>query len=377
MTSDSLSLAYSIADQNFARTKSVGILNLSVQLAEALAPRREFELFEVFSNSSLQEWHGRFAGRPVRCFDRASATRLGRILWDQRQVYVEARKRRVDWLFLPKGFASFCQKPRIKLATYVHDVIGELYSQRYPGAVSRSEARYFRQSLLATVKYSAVIFTNTDFSRRELLAFSEKHAIRPPEIVVAGIGFHAATIPSRDRSRIVVLASPWPHKRTDLAVQFMAAWQGATDFAGQVHWVGRFAPGLRPPSHPRWMYHDRLDQRAYGALMAESVAVVYFSEYEGFGMPPVEAVLNGACPVYSSIPATQEVMEGRGAPFENTSFESFVAAMNKGLQMQPPELASAAHWLQTRHNWSAVADRIIGALKSHSSSASTFRSAVV
>ena len=41
MRSESLSLAYSIADQNFVRTKSVGILNLSLQLAEALAPRLE------------------------------------------------------------------------------------------------------------------------------------------------------------------------------------------------------------------------------------------------------------------------------------------------------------------------------------------------
>jgi glycosyltransferase involved in cell wall biosynthesis len=99
------------------------------------------------------------------------------------------------------------------------------------------------------------------------------------------------------------------------------------------------------------------------------VAVVYFSEYEGFGMPPVEAALNGACPVYSALPATQEVMDGSGAPFENTSFDSFVAAMNKALQMQPPELSNVAHRLQMRHNWSAVADRIIGALKSHSESA--------
>jgi len=367
MTSDTLSLAYSIADQNFARTKSIGTLNLSVQLAETLAKRPEFHRFEVFSNSSLQDWHRCFASRPVRCFDRAGATRLGRILWDQWQVFVEARKQGVEWLFLPKGFASFWQKPSVKLAAYVHDVIGELYDRQYPGAVSRSEAWYFRQSLLGTVKYSTVIFTNSDFSRRELLAFSEKHAVRPPDIVVAGIGFHPAKIASHHRCHIVVLASPWPHKRTDLAVQFMSAWQRTTDFAGHVHWVGRFPSGLHRPSFPRWKYHDRLDEPAYSALMAESVAVVYFSDHEGFGMPPVEAALNGACPVYSALPATQEVMSGSGAPFENTSFESFVTAMNKALHMQPRELSNIARQLQMRHNWSAVADRIIEALKSHTS----------
>jgi glycosyltransferase involved in cell wall biosynthesis len=372
MKSGPLSLAYSIADQNFVRTKSLGILNLSLQLAEVLSSRSEIHRLEVFSNSSLREWHGQFAGRPVRCFDHAYATRLGRMLWDQRQVYAKARQHRVQWLLLPKGFSSFCLKPRIKVAAYVHDAIGDCYSRRYPGAVSRSEAWYFRQSLLATLRHATVIFTNSDFTRRELLALSERHAIRPSEIVVAGIGFHPVkTPPPGDRSRIVVLASPWPHKRTDLALQFMTAWQRTTDFAGRIHWVGRFPSGLRQPTDRQWESHERLDELAYRSLVAESKAVVYFSEYEGFGMPPVEAVLHGACPVYSAIPATREIMRGAGAPFENTSFESFAAAMRNALQMSPLELVSVAQRLLLRHNWCAVADRIIGTLTSHSPSGST------
>jgi glycosyltransferase involved in cell wall biosynthesis len=362
-----LSLAYSVADQNFSRTKSLGILNLSLQLAAVLSSRSEIPRLEIFSNSSLREWHGQFAGQPVHCFDQASATRLGRMLWDQQGVYDEARKHRVQWLLLPKGFASFCRRPPIKVAAYVHDVIGDWYRQQYPGSSSRSEAWYFRRSLLATLRHSTVVLTNSDFTRRELLAFSARHAIRPPDIVVAGIGFDPVEPPTRaDRNSIVVLANPLRHKRTDLAVEYMTAWQRATDFGDRVHWVGRFPSTLHPPSHPRWEYHERMDERAYRLLLADSKVVVYFSEYEGFGMPPVEAVLHGACPVYSMIPATQETLHGAGAPFENTSFDSFVAAMKKALQMQPSELASVAHRLQMRHNWSAVADRIIGALKFHS-----------
>jgi glycosyltransferase involved in cell wall biosynthesis len=199
-----------------------------------------------------------------------------------------------------------------------------------------------------------------------LLAVSDSQGIPPPEVVVAGIGFYPVQIPpGGDRHRIVVLVSPLPHKRTDLALQFITAWQRTADFAGRIDWVGRFPSSLCQPTDPRWEYHERLDEFAYRSLLLESKAVVYFSEYEGFGMPPVEAVLHGACPVYSSIPATQEVMRGAGAPFENTSLESFVAAMRTALQMQPPELASAAQSLLLRHNWSTVADRIIGALKSH------------
>lgn len=369
MPPGSLSLAYSIADQNFARTKSLGILNLSLQLAEALSSRSEIQRLEVFSNSSLRERQERFRDRHVHYFDRACDTRLGRMWWDQMQVYAEAKNQGVEWLLLPKGFASFCRKPPIRVAAYVHDVIGDRYRHQYPGAVSATEAWYFRQSLLATVRHSAVIFTNSDFTRRELLALSERHSIRGMNIVVAGIGFNAAkTPPLAERHRIVVLASPWPHKRTDLAVQFMTTWQRTTNFADRVHWVGRFPSALPQPSHPNWEYHARLEEPVYRSLLAETRVLVYFSEYEGFGMPPVEAVLAGTCPVYSSIPALVESMAGAGAPFENGSFESFADAMRNALRKEPAELANAAESLLLRHNWSAVADRILGALNEHSRS---------
>ena len=280
MPSGSLSLAYSIADQNFHRTKSLGILNLSLQLGAALSVRPEISTFDLFSNSSLHEWHSRFAGRAVHCFDRATATRLGRVLWDQYGVYREARNRGVEWLLLPKGFASFCRTPPIRVGTYVHDVIGEWYRERYPGAVSRSEAWYFRQSLLATLKHSTVIFTNSDFTRTELQAFAAKHAIRAPSIVIAGIGCTPVTeAAGGERNLIVVLASPWRHKRTDLAVQYMLTWQRSTRFRGRVHWVGRFPPDVKPAPHPHWEYHERMDERAYRLLLAASRVVVYFSEY--------------------------------------------------------------------------------------------------
>jgi hypothetical protein len=361
----SLSLAFSIADQNFVKTKSLGILNLSLQLGAALSARPELARVELFSNSSLRQWDGRFSGRHVHCFDHASATRLGRIFWDQYRVYDEAKKQGVQWLLLPKGFASFCQRPPIRVAAYVHDVIGDWYRQRHPGSQSRMEWWYFRRSLLATLRHSTVVFTNSDFTRRELLAFSERHAIPPPDIVVAGVGFASVEIPaSTHRHRIVVLASPWPHKRTDLAVQYMLDWQRTSGFSGPVDWVGRFPATVGRPSRPGWLYHDRLDEEGYRSLLNESRAIIYVSDYEGFGMPPVEAVLHGACPVYSAIPATKETMGGEGAPFDNISFESFVAAMIKALGTQPSELEAMADRLRARHNWTAVGDRIVTALTS-------------
>jgi glycosyltransferase involved in cell wall biosynthesis len=98
--------------------------------------------------------------------------------------------------------------------------------------------------------------------------------------------------------------------------------------------------------------------------MGRARAVLYFSEYEGFGRPPVEAVLSGAAPVFSSIPASGEVMGDCGCSFDNSNYESFAVALRRALSTPPEQLQSWANHLLARHNWAAVADKILSALAS-------------
>jgi glycosyltransferase involved in cell wall biosynthesis len=98
--------------------------------------------------------------------------------------------------------------------------------------------------------------------------------------------------------------------------------------------------------------------------MGQARVVLYFSDYEGFGRPPVEAVLAGAAPVYSSIPATREVMGHCGFPFDNSSYESFAAALRQALVTPPDQIHAWADQLLARHNWKAVANRVLTALNS-------------
>lgn len=358
-----ISLAYSVADQSFDSTKSLGILNLSLQLGQALSRRAEVSRFDVFSNTSLHHWHSTLTGSAVSCFDSARASRLGRIAWDQTGAYAQAARSGVDWLVLPKGFASFMRRPPTRIATYVHDVMADYYRSHYPRSSSRLENWYFERSLRATLRYSSVIFTNSQFTREELLAKCERERRTPPPIVVAGIGFDAR-LPTEHatRDRIVVLASPWPHKRTDLAIEFMQRWQARAGADRVVDWVGRFPEGLPQPNITGWSYHTRLDEASYQRLLGRARVVVYVSEYEGFGMPPVEAVLHGACPVYSALPATRETMQASGAPFDNASFDSFEQAMTTAWTMETAEIQQLAHGLLDRHHWDRVAERVMCAL---------------
>ena len=361
---NSLTLTVSLADQRFDRAKSLGILNVSLGLCRILAQSPKVRRLTLLTNSSLPPMRPPGSDRVVlvEC-TRKAAGKFRRLWWDQFGVYHAARRAGNEWLLLPKGHASFLRRSPVRLATYVHDVMQEYYREYHPHGFPPFENFYFHAGLRAAIAQSQVILTNTQFTAAEIERVAVRYRLKPPRIAVVGIGFErplqAAPAP---RSRVVVLASHWPHKRTDLAVQYLSRWQEQRRYVGPVDWVGRLPAELTFPKAANWRLHDRLAPDGWNRLMAEVKVLVYFSDYEGFAMPPVESALAGACPVYSDIPATREVMQGAGCCFANSDNESFAIAMDKALRTDESQVKNWASQLLLRHNWQAVGERVIQAL---------------
>ena len=354
-----LSLSYSLADQEFARTKSIGIWNVSRQLPQHLAAHPGIGRLTVFSNRTHAdlEW----PEQVVRLnYDRARGGRFGRLFWDQWGVYSAARQSGNPWLFLPKGYASFLRRCPVRLAAFVHDAMHDYYRRTCrPNPLGR-EAVYFLRSLRATVRQADVIFTNSDFTATEVKRLASEWRLAVPRICTAGIGF-AVPPPraSESRARVLVLTGALPHKCTRLAMEYLTRWaRGRTDLAG-VDWVGGFPAGLSLPELPGWQRHLRLAEAEYDRILRCARVVVYFSAYEGFGMPPIEATLAGAAAVYSSIPPMLEVMGPCGFAFANDSYEDFAAAMQQAMAASADQLARWRADLSRRHSWEQVAGRII------------------
>lgn len=356
-------LTYSLADQNFLVTKSVGIFNLSVHLLKALAERTKEVRLTVLANSTLQNDLSQAKGVQIQKHEAALGGRLRRIWWDQVGVYLAARQAGNEWLVLPKGFASFARRCPVKLALYVHDTILESYYQRHPG-MSRLEMAYFRGCLGASLRQAKVIFTNSEFTKREVERAASRRGLSPPPVHAIGIGFDSLeSTGGSAEERIVVLCSVWPHKRTDLAWRYLQRWQEATRYAGAVDWVGSWPRMLLWPKRPNWSHFARLPEPEFRRRVQSAKALVFFSDYEGFGMPPVEAALQGSCPVYSDIEATREVMSGAGFPFTNDSYESFAQALNQALRTSREQVRVWREQLLLRHNWSTTAARFVAALR--------------
>ncbi len=361
-----VSLSFSLADQNVATTKSIGIYNFSTRLARELPGHPEVGQLTIFANHTLKEALPASPKVDVRFFEGAIDRRWQRVLWDQAGVYTAARRAGHEWLFLPKGFASFVRRPPagVRLAVYVHDIMNAYYRDRFPGFEPRWESRYFIRAMGATIRHANVIFTNTEFTRGEIHRFATEHGWPQPRVVVAGYGFDPVHPPPTPKEeRVLLFASKVPHKRTDLAVRFIDHWLKASGFHGRVDCIGIISEEMKRGHSPAWNWMGRVPPAQGRELMRRARAVVYCSEYEGFGMPPVEAVLEGTCSVYSDIPPIREVMGEAGFAFSNDSRETFAAALDRALATDPATLERWSKMLLNRHSWASVVAHLVRGLK--------------
>ena len=287
--------------------------------------------------------------------------------WDQWGVYSAAWRAGNPWLFLPKGFASFLRHCPVKLALYVHDTILESYYANRRG-VSALELAYFRRCFTSNLKHARLIFTNSEFTSREIERAAARRGLPVPRLANIGIGFDAPP-PTGEQQRddlILVLTGAFPHKRTDLALEYLARWQTETHYPGNLEWIGPWPATLTWPAFPNWQRHSRLPEADFRQRMARARVLIFFSDYEGFGMPPVEAVLQGVCPVFSDLPATREVMAGAAYSFQNNSYDSFASALKQALNVAPSLLDTWKKQLATRFNWDSVCERFLDAFASES-----------
>jgi glycosyltransferase involved in cell wall biosynthesis len=359
-----ITLTYSLADQNFDRTKSLGIFNVSTQLLENLSRSEGLEHIDVLSNSTLKDRLDLPQKVRLGYHDEAVSGWLGRIIWDQFGAYKAARKIGNEWLFLPKGFASFMKSPDTKLAVYSYDTMHEFYRANYPKAMPHMESMYFSRSLKASLKYADVIFTDSDFARAELMRLAQRLKVEPPLMMTAGIGFNRANRVNVSKTNSVLfLTSAWPHKLTKVGIEHLEQWQKNTGFKGTIDMVGSLPDSVKFPRDRGWNHCARLSEGQYKQYLSRSKILVFFTAYEGFGMPPIEAVISGGCPVFSDIEVTREVMADVGCAFKNNSFASFEAAMNRAMDTTDREIELWAEQLLVRYRWDKIVARVLKGLE--------------
>ncbi len=356
-----MKILLSLTDQSFTATKSIGIFNVSMGLVRGLLACDEVEQLHLLGNDECAQQLQALACDKLHLhlMDRPVPTRYGRILWDQYGVQQAIREIEPDWCILPKGFPPyFPELGKTKLACYVHDFNWEYYQGKAIAAESpfpRHEMLYFSTLGKRALRVADLILTSTQFNKQRFLSY-DKNA----RIAVVGIGFDEPMESPRTQQGNDVLAyvSPYPHKRSDLTIPYLQHWLEQRDDADQIriHLVGKLPAHIQPQGSA-WQSYERMPYAQLQSLLREACRLsVYFSDYEGFGMPPVESLRLAVPTLASDIAPIRENIPERFL-FDSGDIQNFVRQMNT--IYDKPDVGE----LPCYPDWQEVARRCVHAMQ--------------
>ena len=328
-------IVFNLRDQDWQTTKSLGILHVSTRILRGLAELPGIERIDVLANRSLQPLLPDPATSRVCHLHYAAAPALRgwqRLGWDHWVVVRACNRLAPDWLLLPKGFSPLLAWPRCRVSAYVHDNIFGHYRRQGLRPFPRGQAALFNRMLRQTARRADMVVTN---SARTAAEFNADFSPRRPAVRI-GAPVERSTWPLLPAAKSILLVptSTWPHKLTEQGIAWLQRWMRTHDFAGEVHGFGTVPQGVSWPADARWIHHGRIDDAALSALERRASALIYFSEYEGYGLPPVEALAAGRRAIASDLPALRETMPAT-ALFDNAVYDSFARTLTRALEAPP------------------------------------------
>jgi glycosyltransferase involved in cell wall biosynthesis len=221
----------------------------------------------------------------------------------------------------------------------VHD----LSFVRYPETVNADSLRY-RQLVPRSVRRATVVCTLTEAMADEIVA---EYRIDRDRIVVTPPGvdqswFHAVPLDPAARTR---LGLP---ERYVLAVGTLEPRKNLPLLVAAYHQVRRAEPGTPPlvlVGPPGWgpalqlgalpagavITTGFLDDATLRGVVAGATCLVFPSLYEGFGLPPVEALACGVAVVATDLPVTREVLGSAAELVPPADLDSLAQALHDRL----------------------------------------------
>ncbi len=163
---------------------------------------------------------------------------------------------------------------------------------------------------------------------------------------------------SKKRTNIVFVGNVKPHKGLKI---LLAAFSNVKD-GSTLKIIGEkdhFLTGLEldESAYRNVIFTGKLENDALCSEIQQAKYLVLPSKYEGFGLPPLEALCLGTQPIVSDIPVFREVYEG--LPVEFFSDENDLAQK----LVREPTPVNCLEEIEARYHFKDCADKLIKALK--------------
>ncbi|TCR83520.1 glycosyltransferase family 1 protein [Rhizobium sp. BK376] len=284
-------------------------------------------------------------------------------LWEQTALYRRSRGGRLI------GFGGSGPLFGRRQLVVIHDVT----IFRHPQSFRRSY-RLLHGALGFALTRTAKIGTVSEFSRRELASVFRVPAsgidviynavdhfatIVPDESIIGRLGLETGGF-------FLLVGTMKPNKNLDFAIR---AFEALGQTGQKLVVVGGTAPTVfrakGTASTGKIIYAGRLTDAEIAALERHATAFIFPSLYEGFGIPPLEAMTQ-ACPVLAAdIPSIREASGKAALYFDPVKEHELVSAMKRITADQDlrDELRAEGRRNVARFSWDASADRVLTLLE--------------
>jgi alpha-1,3-rhamnosyl/mannosyltransferase len=266
----------------------------------------------------------------------------------QRRFSAGVHASRPDIYHEPNFLAYTCSAPTV---ITVHDLSWIRYPHTHPIERVRAMNKYFEPGL----RRAALILTDSEFVKREV---REAFGVKPELIKSVPLGveplFHprsaAETLPVLTRHKLqhgrylLAVGTLEPRKNLQVVLQAFMRLPPATRkqyplvLVGMTGWhtsalEAQMAPMIQSGELRQLGYVSRPD---LAAVIAGAVTLIYPSVYEGFGLPPLEAMACGVPVIASNVSSLPEVVGDTGVLIGPHDVQAVADAM--GLLIADPML---------------------------------------
>jgi glycosyltransferase involved in cell wall biosynthesis len=328
-------------ETQFASGTPTGLGVYAQKLASALAVRPDVDLVEL-----------RDANYDVWRFDR-------RVYWDQVRVPLLARASRADIVHFTGGTLPL-RAPHPCVLT-LHDL-----AWLHGAVTGRPHSRlYFSTIQQRLARQADIIATDTDVARSDII---EKLRLPPSKVAVAGAGVDDSwfEVPRAPQSPPLLLSVGTVEERKDLitAVRALAVLPSFKLVSAGPHTpyakkVMRVATDLSLGERVELL--GFVDDGTLRSLYSRAAVLIFPSLYEGFGLPPLQALAARLPVVASDIPVLREVLGDCAffaRPSDPASFANGVQAAARS-DTVVRDLVERGQAHARTFTWARVAERMV------------------